>query len=1114
MDVDVEEELAKFLELLRRHAVVGVRLSADEVIESQRLAECLLAHLEHKWQAILASHPDAPALATYMSDGWSTFTRQITHRQLEGVNVRRAGKTKKEFLLQRSLLSVLQRGGPEVRTMMFKEPLPMRNGKTAWNCFQAMCDFGPTLRASGHLGLALSAYLFDGALCSALSRHIHARHSVFYKLEVELGDLREVLESKDWVFVLKCIAHSASNSVKWGLSRVLRRIFDEKDFFVSIEALKNSRSDIHDKIGSFTASRVVFTHERTGTLSDREQLWRALGVVPTMIDTFAFMDPVYTNNVLRVNAALELEEGSRRKVGAAQLHCCTWTSMSLTRWGKVRDSAMRMVRSCLMGLEGLIDLVKQDDSISLYHLNGFDKASREVRTFYAVASISPVSAEAFVLELLQDDRFLKRADELWELIEEEFRFVLSLSAYYWDRVASFVAPDMTGRELRVTSIRCCITTCGYLHWDSFQVIRRYPWSLTQGDIGANLIALEAAPIEDIREPTTRRIKRSLRLGVSLGEACSALEHIRDTLSCTTTLVEEGHGTGACLMKEHEQYIESTLCSRAVIHQGRALFAVHRGRQFQERIEAKIQALEACTPKVGGRHMFVRMLAKQGGSVAGLGARSQQLCRDRMVRVSGGFGNLLPRDRLALDFARQENYRRSSIASDDVAHLRALLQLHRARSRAELDSVGRVNHVSSFRFTDLETSELMDRYNRHVQTVPKNALRRLAVESPDVPPAAHQALFIAEARALGLAERIQQPWWVRHVAANRVAFEDCAIVDRLDLDVAYYVSVAIQRPYAVSFLRMRRLPNVLPAYGSPEVEARQLPLHHRKYSYLPLDFVVGDLVQIEADSANLNVLFGIGFEDDVAFTNHASVDFEAFTAHHVACVPQGAAAVDVPVTRGIPRSEKDKLLATYPWLSEEDLKDVTPGSGGGRFGRSYGKRDRPVGEGSEDDVDEASEVDDFGGEAWDDADIDAELGDLRREYDDRERVDDPEEFFYRRILGGKFCARNRGVVANSICGFPRAGLPLDWCKTYEFPLQMACHFRQYHGQENCEMLTREYCRRGSFFFRLWLEAGASHDFEYDEFQKDSYEEDETWILPPFIFSPFSPVSNITIEQIAF
>ena len=134
----------------------------------------------------------------------------------------------------------------------------------------------------------------------------------------------------------------------------------------------------------------------------------------------------------------------------------------------------------------------------------------------------------------------------------------SLPLYYWRRVAALVSGTCSECELRVDAMRAAHCMIGYVHHDMFAQLERYPLSLTQGCISQNLDALYALPIDSVKEPTAKKIALLLSLGFPREQLRAALGFLRDELPCTTDLVEQGHGSGACLRKFHGTYCEKNL----------------------------------------------------------------------------------------------------------------------------------------------------------------------------------------------------------------------------------------------------------------------------------------------------------------------------------------------------------------------------------------------------------------------------------------------------------------------------------------------------------------------------------------------------------------------------
>ena len=57
--------------------------------------------------------------------------------------------------------------------------------------------------------------------------------------------------------------------------------------------------------------------------------------------------------------------------------------------------------------------------MSKFHLHGFGKLTLETRQHLVVAIIAPLPIEFVVFELLENDQFLSRAQELWDLARDD-----------------------------------------------------------------------------------------------------------------------------------------------------------------------------------------------------------------------------------------------------------------------------------------------------------------------------------------------------------------------------------------------------------------------------------------------------------------------------------------------------------------------------------------------------------------------------------------------------------------------------------------------------------------------------------------------------------------------
>ena len=90
-----------------------------------------------------------------------------------------------------------------------------------------------------------------------------------------------------------------------------------------------------------------------------------------------------------------------------------WCDVSETRWTKVGESGRLFLKPVLIGIDGISEIARKNNSVSKWHLAGFfKKATLSVRLFLAVAALSRRATETMLLELMEDDRFLLYHDRL------------------------------------------------------------------------------------------------------------------------------------------------------------------------------------------------------------------------------------------------------------------------------------------------------------------------------------------------------------------------------------------------------------------------------------------------------------------------------------------------------------------------------------------------------------------------------------------------------------------------------------------------------------------------------------------------------------------------------
>ena len=249
-------------------------------------------------------------------------------------------------------------------------------------------------------------YLADGAIKSALEKRVRALHALYYEV-VDFGEHSFMLKLTDFVLVIKCFSHGCSNAIIWGLTAP-RSMIDPDDAVIAIRALRNAASALSDQVDAHCVQTASFSQVRSGSEEDRERFWRALDVSDDILEEIVFVDPYWDGHKLIVNAELEGDPLVWSRLRAIVLYMFRFFYISETRWGKVGKSARFLLRALCVGLDNVVDLCKAGGTCSMENLNGFYRATPAVREYYICAGTSSRPCEALVLELLQDDRFLRR----------------------------------------------------------------------------------------------------------------------------------------------------------------------------------------------------------------------------------------------------------------------------------------------------------------------------------------------------------------------------------------------------------------------------------------------------------------------------------------------------------------------------------------------------------------------------------------------------------------------------------------------------------------------------------------------------------------------------------
>ena len=366
-------------------------------------------------------------------------------------------------------------------------------------------------------------------------------------------------------------------------------------------------------------------------------------------------------------------------------------------------------------------------------------------------------------------------------------------------------------------------------------------------------------------------------------------------------------------------------------------------------------------------------------------------------------------------------------------------------------------------------------------------------SPQAPSADEQQEYIDCAKTLALQES-PRPWWLPYVCAFREQFVSVALCkcdDGIASRDAYLFQYAKQQPYVAMFQKLIRIDASIPDWEDAAVAAHalQFPSGLRFSCGGSIDFVHHEDVPFEEDDEL--IVYRCVLPQGVFYrTTRSSAPFDDFVA------PMGDPNRRAP--RQAPRASRARpspdavaaLRAQFPFLTDEDINvagtRTAPGTSG-RHGASGSAGSGARSSGGGEDAPE-SVTDDEPDEGIDLSLVDEDLGELRVLWSDPFKY---RGSFYVRVLGGKWTAEHVGQMADAAQGLARGGGPLKWCRQFKFPRWRRFGIQRF-SMMSAHMLAGEFCRRGMFFYNMWLERGSPANMSYSADDAASYEETLEWV----------------------
>ena len=622
-------------------------VSSAEWGDLRHLARCFAEISHERFAEVMASAAasGAPILQAHMSDGWSRdFSQTYSRGQGGASKSRRIGRRRIEWLLELVLLKTCSPSGKIEQALRYFAPRQMKS-KTGWHIFASSIQCPDVLHSTSNT-ITMRFFLQDGLHAMGM----HKKQLAWQALTLDssaAGELGEHAASplrapQCWTFGMRCVIHVVHSGCKWGLASILTDDI-QRSAHIAIKAVRNSSGPIYDQVLEFIRTRVMYDRESTAS-AGRKAFWMMLGVShkPALAEISA-VNPWwdFKNKVLHVSKDLRQDiEGDDRLAALLQYHY-QWTNWTDTRWGGMPEASRRILRSQALGLDYVVKLVVDmkgtgDDT---YNIGGYSRyLTGDVQKLFVTAALALRPLEVALRVLLEDDRFLLNNSDIHDRMNKSAQAVGSASDSMWESFAALVTKDedFCGWSLRGRVLSCMHAGLAYVDKEAWAPLRALPLSLTQGDVEANLDALQAAAAPF--DSQTMRILCCDQHAPGRAATLEALALLRHA-PCSNQLTEKAHAPGSILSRDHARLEPFNFMTRAYVHLHASFFRdtgdERKLRNLQEEYSSLLSG-SACRRQLSAKMMFLSDLVqgRQQAPAHLAGAGVKELIHQRFAMRMG------------------------------------------------------------------------------------------------------------------------------------------------------------------------------------------------------------------------------------------------------------------------------------------------------------------------------------------------------------------------------------------------------------------------------------------------------------------------------------------------
>jgi len=955
-----------------------------------------------------------------------------------------------EWLVERAFVKCRSVDGTPNTMLVFRDPCPLSNGKTAWAlaaCCFALC---PTIRAFGHKGIALSVYIWDRGCFSSCERILRKYHRNENANRIDPD--KDLLACLDFVLAIADPLHDCGNAFEKGLAPYTNDA-EMKDIYISVAAARNSYDVLMAHLTDWLPRVLHFTDEPKSP-EFLSELWHLLIDDDVIVDVLVRLQVWWRGGKLHIGSSHQDDPLLISQLAFALTGVWKFVKFSSSRWLTLGPSAKAILASELTGISSLIDYVRTIPGTSDYYIKGHLRRGASGNKTCVIAALASAPSEAILAHIMQDDRVALHLAFLEDLALTELQHIDLISDDVFEHLSSIT--NARPIVLRSAVARAARTSVAFINYKIFAFARKPPFCFCVGEVKQNLIDMANGPqpIESI----SAQAWRLLRTGYPIEPLVELWDEIKN-VPWSSNGVEQMHAGAAQVHKYHPEFEMESIACRSFMYLARPLFMPSEAAIVMERMQQKLDKYAGARCRfITGRHVYhrdavatARLLLPPGGKL------SPQLSKAIFARSNSEYRGLTAAQRAAYDLmALESGRRRIGELADTVRELETRIDIHEMRTAYESKTCNPWT-VSNCRFDESAREDFRAFYKRacfSIRNVEK--LRSTALCAPSIP--SMDVRLEVMSHPLQSVEVPRAPNWVGLVCMQRDHFTSHALVrmmgDDRDGDQFFAFMWAYKSPYLIGLARLRRRATAVSSGPLSGFGVASLGAHWRYEFDIENSYLYTNDDGVNWDVGSLHVLPDvILLRDGIAVSAANTIPL----GEYLDALPPMARGVGAGSGGALPKalSDQSKFIADHPWA----LKFVDEGL-------ELLKREKKRRVGADDDED--SDVIDEELDAHPDlGEIDEIFAAMLVARDDAMSGD--VRFFQTRPLGGIWTKKHMGVAFDAYQARAINQDVRDFCDSYGMQHTVRFDVGLY---SNAGAITccAYWCSKLNYFYTIWLENG--------------------------------------------